>query len=455
LIAFLGKLVSLVLAPVSTADAWARANAVLKDNGVPYRLRAIAKTPFIYVRQLGRKGQAPLAQFSLKPLRADSREDISEAFQRCLDAHRLGHWPDQHPAGRAAPGLTFEELAQRAQELVGRRLKASSSAHTRSHLRQLERWEGYVTIDRLRDWMLEVPPTQLSAFQKRLGTLSVIADVISGLPRLPEGLDVAALLAELREQRPKGSERKRLKDSRRKPKAIPTDQELQDWLDAIADPLVRWTFALIATYGLRPSEAWHVLPIDEHGWITVPGDQLTKTATHVAPALPMAWVERYRLRAQFEQRQQELRERWRIQWSELGGRLVPNNNTSLSNFLYKQFQLRGQAKLWAKAWEGDGQEWCRPYDLRHAYAVRCWSHPESRQVPMAEHAEWMGHGLELHRSTYLKWMSPEARAAAARARAKGLQLIEEVQPERTSASLPDGITPELLALARQLQALKG
>ncbi len=123
-------------------------------------------------------------------------------------------------------------------------------------------------------------------------------------------------------------------------------------------------------------------------------------------------------------------------------------HTSLSNFLYKQFQLRGQTKLWARAWEGDGQDWCRPYDLRHAYAVRCWSHEERRQVPMAEHAEWMGHGLELHRSTYLKWMTPEARAAAARARAD--------MPQQAAApvALPEGITPELLALAQQLQALQ-
>jgi integrase len=455
LITFLGKLVSLVLAHLPTADAWSRANAVLKDSGAPYRLRATVKTPFIYVRHLAGKGQAPLAQFSLKPLRADSREDISEALQRCLDAHRLGHWPSGSPVGVAAPGITFAQLAERTLELVNRRLKASSSAHTRGHLRQLATLEGYVTIERLKSWAQEVPAEKLSAYVKRLETLSSIDQVIRADACLAQVLDIRALLTELRDLKPKGGELKRIKDSRRKPKAIPTDQELQDWLDTIADPLIQWAFALIATYGLRPSEAWHVLPIDEHGWITVPGDQLTKTATHVAPALPMAWVERYRLRAQFEQRQQELRQRWRIQWTDLGGRQVPNNNTALSNYLYKQFQLRGQAKLWAKAWEADGQDWCRPYDLRHAYAVRCWSHEESRQVPMAEHAEWMGHGLALHRSTYLKWMTPEARAAAARARAKVGQQGERPEPATARTALPQGITPELLALARQLQALKG
>jgi hypothetical protein len=66
-------------------------------------------------------------------------------------------------------------------------------------------------------------------------------------------------------------------------------------------------------------------------------------------------------------------------------------------------------------------------------------------VPMAEHSEWMGHGLALHRSTYLKWMSPEARAAAARARAAQPRSESLVQP-----NFRDTITPELIELAKQL-----
>jgi hypothetical protein len=427
------------------AKVWAEANAKLAAVGVHYRLRARSGSPYISVRQLDSQGKA-VRQFSLQPLLVESMEDISEALHRCLEAERLGQWPGDSRASDAAPRITFASLATKTLQNIDARLKASSSAHMRGHLKQLGTLQGHVTVERLKAWAQEVPASNLSAYEKRLGTIAAIAQVLRAEPGLSQVLDFQPLLVELRQLKPTGGELKRIKDSRRKPKAIPTDQELQDWLDCISDPLLRWTFALIATFGLRPSEAWHVLPIDEHGWITVPGDQLTKTATHVAPALPMAWVNRYRLRNDFEQRQQELRRRWRIQWTELGGRQVPNNNTALSNYLYKQFQLRGQAKLWAKAWEGDGQDWCRPYDLRHAYAVRCWGHQESRTVPMAEHAEWMGHGLALHRSTYLKWMSPEARAAAARARA--------AQVPVAAPSPESEISPELLALARQLQALK-
>lgn len=426
------------------AKAWAEANTKLSAISAPYRLRERSGSPYISIRYLDERGKE-LKQFSLKPLLTEDMADIGEALRLCLDAVRQGQWPGESAAGAAAPRISFQELSERTQAHVDSRLKASSSAHTRGHLRQLATIPGHVTIERLKSWTMQVPPTQLSAYEKRLGTLSAIGQVVEADPVLATILDIQALLVDLRRLKPKGGELKRIKDSRRKPKAIPTDQQLEAWLDAISDPLLQWTFALIATYGLRPSEAWHALPIDEHGWITIPGDQLTKTATHVATALPMAWVERYQLRARFDEMQQRLRERWQIKWTDLGGRQVPNNNTGLSNYLYKQFQLRGQAKLWARAWDGNGEDWCRPYDLRHAYAVRCWSHEESRRVPMAEHAEWMGHGLALHRSTYLKWMSPEARAAAARARAAQPGSESLVQP-----NFRDTITPELIELAKQL-----
>ena len=53
---------------------------------------------------------------------------------------------------------------------------------------------------------------------------------------------------------------------------IPSTEAIEDWLDRVMeeDPLWGWVFAMIATYGLRPREAWHIdgLP-DQHGLITV------------------------------------------------------------------------------------------------------------------------------------------------------------------------------------------
>jgi len=53
---------------------------------------------------------------------------------------------------------------------------------------------------------------------------------------------------------------------------IPSTEVIQDWLNAVMeeDPLWGWVFAMVASYGLRPHEVWHVdgLP-DDNGLITV------------------------------------------------------------------------------------------------------------------------------------------------------------------------------------------
>jgi hypothetical protein len=100
---------------------------------------------------------------------------------------------------------------------------------------------------------------------------------------------------------------------------IPSTEAIQEWLDAVMeeDPLWGWVFAMIATYGLRPHEVWHVdgLP-DEHGLITVGVAarhiKVTKTGFRAAVPLPAAWVQRYGLGgANGEQRLAELRGRYR------------------------------------------------------------------------------------------------------------------------------------------------
>ncbi|MFM7393607.1 MAG: hypothetical protein ACKO22_04405 [Cyanobium sp.] len=100
---------------------------------------------------------------------------------------------------------------------------------------------------------------------------------------------------------------------------IPSTDAIQEWLDLVIeeDPLWGWAFAMIATYGLRPHEVWHIdgLP-DEHGLITVgvAARQIkaTKTGFRAAVPLPVEWVERYRLGgANGEQRLAELRRRYK------------------------------------------------------------------------------------------------------------------------------------------------
>ncbi|MEB3264319.1 MAG: hypothetical protein VKJ66_08120, partial [Synechococcus sp.] len=96
---------------------------------------------------------------------------------------------------------------------------------------------------------------------------------------------------------------------------IPTTEAIEQWLDAVVeeDPLWGWVFAMVATYGLRPHEVWHIAELpDARGMLSIGiaarHIKVTKTGFRVALPLPAAWVERYKLGgANGEHRLAELR----------------------------------------------------------------------------------------------------------------------------------------------------
>ena len=128
---------------------------------------------------------------------------------------------------------------------------------------------------------------------------------------------------------------------------------------------------MLATYGLRPHELWHVTGIDEKGWLTVPGGPdandagqalLTKTRTHHVTPVPAEWVEDFQLKKNFEKYQSELRNRWEIQWGVVKNEgqaneiTVPVNNDDLGHYLYKQFTMRGTQQLFCDLKVGKGRD---------------------------------------------------------------------------------------------------
>ena len=223
---------------------------------------------------------------------------------------------------------------------------------------------------------------------------------------------------------------------------IPSTEAIEDWLDAVMeeDPLWGWVFAMVATYGLRPHEVWHIdgLP-DGNGLITVGVAarhiKVTKTGFRAAVALPAAWVERYELGgANGEQRLAELRSRYKPRYvNEDGQPFDPerdqvkrcDNNERLgavcchklrSCDAKAEFELRGKLYAWVETAPGQGKrkaqkrkERCVPYDLRHAYAIRA---RETTSWSYADVAAVMGHGPEVHRRTYLSEITGEQTKAA-------------------------------------------
>lgn len=432
-------------------NTWNRCAADLRLRRCRFRIRRRTGRPDIWVRELGEGGKV-LREFKAGSFLADLDADIELVYRRCIQAGELGRWPDAVD-NRPSETLSWPEFAQLVRQNLQQRIpKRSSRAHAEGHLRTFETFAGPVSALQLERWVCELDPVaQPSPFRKRLETLAQIQS--SGL------MDLQQVLARLRALRPKGTARRRQVQATMRPRAIPSDAALQAWLDGLTG-MEQWVFALIATYGLRPSEAWHAEGIDAQGWITIPGEGRTKTARHYAPPVPAHWVQRYKLAKTFNERQKQLLDRWPLKWEERDGISFPVNNSSVSNYLHKLQRDRPQPNgtvypaqitpLMAKACDSDGSDWVRPYDLRHAYAIRCFSDAAVNMLPTDDHAQWMGHGVDVHERIYLKWM-PAARQKAALQERHARLSSASAEPEAlTPAELP----PEILARLAKLEQLE-
>ena len=423
-------------------DAWDICTAELASRATRFRLRRYSRSPFIYVREVVHGVQ--VREFSLAPMDHGTPADIHAARDQCLEAHHLGHWPTDLLRKKAGGGSGWPELADACiRDVEARICKEGSRVHAINDLRlRIAHLRGPVDAQLLMRWAQEVDPlTRLKSFNRRIETLSQIHR--SGL------LDLSGVLQKLRDQRPKGAAEKVRKASAMRVRVIPSDEDLQSWLDRL-DPFLQWTFATIATFGLRPHELWHAEGIDEKGWISIPGDMKTKTGEHFAPAVPEAWLDRYQLRQRWQSCHAQLNARWTVRFKEISGVRIAVNNVAVSNALYKEFQHKGLQRLWAPTADGTGMDWLRPYDLRHAYAIRCATSAETADAFDDDMAAWMGHGLDIHRRIYLRWMSSSRKKEALqRRRATSLAGAESAAIE---TSLPAGITPELIAMAMKLHA---
>jgi hypothetical protein len=143
---------------------------------------------------------------------------------------------------------------------------------------------------------------------------------------------------------------------------------------------------MVATYGLRPHEVWHIdgLP-DGNALITVGVAarhiKVTKTGFRAAVALPAAWVERYELGgANGEQRLAELRRRYKPRYvNEDGQPFDPERDQVKRCAWVETAPAQGKKKAQRR------KERCVPYDLRYADAIRArettsWSYADVAAV---------------------------------------------------------------------------
>jgi len=179
--------------------------------------------------------------------------------------------------------------------------------------------------------------------------------------------------------------------------AVPSDAEILGWVDGAPEP-VRWYWAMMATYGLRPHEIEGATLIERDLCQVADG---TKTGFRTVVPLPREWVERFGLR--------ERRLRPRLEGS-------TDRPDAVSKWLNKE--LRRQGLPW------------KPYALRHAYAARLWREGGSR-LDLYTASRLMGHTAIQHAKTYRAHIQPSQIAEAAE-RALAGEPIQGAQTHRES-----------------------
>lgn len=153
------------------------------------------------------------------------------------------------------------------------------------------------------------------------------------------------------------------------PRSLPSDVHIAEVRASIRNPGWCWVFGMIACYGLRPHEVFH-LDLTDFPLVRVLEE--TKTgARFVYPLYP----------------------EWAIAW-ELGDCILPA--------LHPETLVAGNSKLGTKVsgFFYESKLPFVPYDLRHCYARRCFEF----ELGVDMGAQLMGHSPEVHKQTYRAWI---------------------------------------------------
>ena len=164
------------------------------------------------------------------------------------------------------------------------------------------------------------------------------------------------------------------------PRDLPTDIEISQWRDRIPNPSWQYAFGLMACYGLRNHELFHIdLEKLQQGPVlslTDDRDGGGKTgARRVWACYPEWW------------------DKWRLWDVKLLPQVTGKTNSDLGNRVTQALRRYGFIK---------------PYNLRHRWAVRTIEF----DIPVELAALQMGHSLKVHNETYHAWVSDEVHQRA-------------------------------------------
>lgn len=178
--------------------------------------------------------------------------------------------------------------------------------------------------------------------------------------------------------------------------------------------LWRWTYGMLAVFGLRPRELFINPDID--WWLSKENADLTwkvhkdcKTGEREALPLYRQWI------SDFDLRNSKYLEM-------LGSAIAKKDNTNHAEIT----ALTQRVSWWFRKIGLD----FKPYDLRHAWAIRA----HILGIPIKAAADNLGHSVQVHTQTYQRWFSLDMRKLAinqALSKRNEVELIREENAKLT------------------------
>ena len=345
----------------TSKENWILKNAVLSEMGSNFRIRLTSQSPVFQIRAICPFPDGKVAKTS--GIYSSEPGAVDRVFKLCLhlddnpnllvEQKKEAHTPSY--TGWKALSLELENHLRKL------RIQDSHPDYWR-HSSALSRLRGDVTPEKVQQWVEESEENSRER-TRRLVTCGRLIEV---------GMDIDRNWMDRIKSCNKYSPSQAVE-----PRTLPSDEQVEQFVDALKNRSWQVIFGFIATWGLRPHEPFrlHSLP-DAEGLIEISDN--SKTGFHVvAPAHP-EWIVRWNLhdfqRPEFDPASTHV---------ELGRRVT-------------KYMARNRHLA---TWRADP----KTYDLRHAWAARIHTHPSYSHIEVPVAAEMMGHSEKIHKATYLRW----------------------------------------------------
>jgi len=348
-------------------------NKILRSEQNPFRIRVTNQSPFISLRGPFTDG----SQVRSSGIRLQEPDALKRAYELAGQLKVNGDLPERKQSlGSGSRFSGWKMLADETRRLLEKQGLRSVSAYS-GHLNALARRTGEPSGAAVLDWIKEQDPARRD-YTCRCDT---------AIKLIGAGLDDLN-----RDEVLKARQRSIYGSSSVIERVLPSDAEIEQWIDSLASkPAWQWVFGVIATYGLRPHEAFRLDRWPDEDHLVEVGDN-TKTGYRCCLAVHDRWVTRWNLR--------EVR---------LPAINLDRANRQIGEAISKQCSRLRSSRVSTEAG-------LTPYDLRHCWARRVHTDPEYvSQWTTTQAAESMGHSEDVHRRIYHRWITRQEQRQRARA----------------------------------------